>query len=922
MPANAYKNIVYNSTILATGNIIIGDVTYIIQEHLQESILFLQIQEKEADNHQYTAQLYLKSPHRNKGNLQTANGQPLLVEPITLEVSTGLLQLVNLFQENRRGTTEIWRTVVPRKKMRPEEVENQLIGELMTTFFAGDIGTVCQDFVDLLHHQKLEELLLVVAADAANIRNLPWEMCLQQLRTETAGTIALNNTNFGLIRTTGKALDRFDLKGQRPGASPLKLLFITALPEDLSEKSKLLEIEDEQKKLIQAIGGLEATSKPKIVIEFLDNASLEEIESALTARRHDIVHISGHGSFDAKVKKGVLYLEDEEGNEEQISGKALGEQLSRHNCIRLLILSACETAIAGIDGTGEQLAIASGIPAILGMRFAVTDKGAKAFTTVFYERLAKGETLTVAIAEAREKLWQNSQERRRKAPQIPYPAEWFTPVLYQNQYVAALTDETAYKEEIRSNFYPQLTFLKGSHTKLVGQGFIGRKGYLIRLRKAFAKGRSVCLHGLGGLGKTTLAEAFSDNYRKRHGHLLLLFRGSTQINEKIILDELLLEYEDTKPNERVLRKIKAAMESNIQPTEKLQILLDNYLQGRKTILIFDNFEDVQTTAGERYPIEDTGLNTFITYFIQHAPSNCHLLFTTRYSIAGLEKSIQHIPLDKMTYAEQYRYMNFSEVLRGIPIAERAILHRRLDGHPRSLEYLEGFKRNSSSADWKALQTYIAQTETKVFDNLLLEQLYAKLPDAERLLLQQASILITRSPLGALAVISEQDEATLAMLLQNLQDWSLCFWDAKHKELEVHALTREWLRQQQQPDSATVRKYALTVGGYFRTQRTWNDELLARDYFEIAEAWDKFANATFRLSGQYRLTGFYEKALRLNEEVLEKPIGEKDKAHAWNEIGLIWKMFGHYDKALAYYQKCLVVELSGTIAENSARNRRP
>lgn len=58
-----------------------------------------------------------------------------------------------------------------------------------------------------------------------------------------------------------------------------------------------------KKKLIEAIGGLEAIDQPKIVIEFLDNAALTEIETALTTRRHDIVHISGHGSFDATSKR-------------------------------------------------------------------------------------------------------------------------------------------------------------------------------------------------------------------------------------------------------------------------------------------------------------------------------------------------------------------------------------------------------------------------------------------------------------------------------------------------------------------------------------------------------------------------------------------------------------------------------------------
>lgn len=85
------------------------------------------------------------------------------------------------------------------------------------------------------------------------------------------------------------------------------MLFITALPENLSERDKLLEIEDEQRKLIEAVGKLEATgSPPKIITEFLDNAALEEINAALSARRHDIVHLSGHGAYLAHVQQGCF----------------------------------------------------------------------------------------------------------------------------------------------------------------------------------------------------------------------------------------------------------------------------------------------------------------------------------------------------------------------------------------------------------------------------------------------------------------------------------------------------------------------------------------------------------------------------------------------------------------------------------------
>lgn len=907
----SYNNIVYEPKIIQTsGDLALEKVVYRAHEDLQESILFLQIQPEQGGDYDYTAQLFVKAPNATETTLQSVDGQALLKEKIKLKISKQLLRLTVDIQQTRHSSTELMRVLKRYKHGQPEDLENQLAEGLKRVFFTGDIGTICRDFIDLLHRKKINELLLIIASTSEKIRNLPWEIVIHQLTKEITGSSRLANDSFGLIRSSEQSFKRFDLRSSLPTTSPLKLLFITALPENLSERNKLLEIEDEQRKLIEAIGGLEAIDQPKIVIEFLDNASLKEIDAALKVRKHDIVHISGHGSFDENIQQGVLYLEDEDGNENQVKGKQLGQLLSHHKCIRLLLLSACETAIAGKEGTCEELAQYSGIPAILGMRFAITDLGAKSFTTVFYERLAKGETLTHAIAEAREVLWQYIQERREKDIQSRNFAEWFTPVLYQNQYVAALVGKSTYEESVRRNFYPKLTFLKGKHTRLVGQGFIGRKSYLIRLRRAFLAGQHVCLYGLGGLGKTTLAEAFADNYRKRFGHhTIFIFRDGSKINEKAILDKLFWAYEDSQPDKMVLREAKTFLESDVPTTEKLQLLLDNFVKGRKIILIFDNFEDVQEKQDPKYhPIENPSLRLFIQYLVLHSSANCHILFTTRYAISGLEKHVLHFQLDKMSYAEQYRYMNYSEVLRAIPMTERQVLHRRLDGHPRSMDYLEALKRKSSVHEWGALSNYIQNVENQIFDNLLLERIYALLPKTEQLLLQQAGVLVGRSPLATLMAISEQPKTNLLSLLRNLQQWSLCFWDEKQQNLEVHALTREWLRQKRLPKNDTYKTWAFKAGMYFghpeNEHVTIDALILAKSYFEIAESWADFTRISFKMQHHYQRTGFYQKVIEINQEILEKTIVERERAYALNEIGYIHKLRADYDQALEYYQQSI------------------
>ncbi len=905
------KNIVYNSHITAGGNIHVGDNYYTVEKDFEESILFLKIDAVEGAADHYEAQLFIKSPH--KEHLAGA-GEALLKEKIQLSIPSQLWTQVQNFQTNRRGGSEIYRKFQFSSHGTPQAQENHLIQLLMTTFFSGDIGKICGDFIHLLQHQKINELLLVIASEAEEVRNLPWEMLVESLFPSSytdKGSEKKNlaKSNFGILRTVSASIQDFNLKADHTQSAPLKLLFVASLPENLSDGSKMLQIEDEQKKLIEAVGGLEVGKKPKMVIEFLDNASLQEIDEALTERNHDIVHISGHGAYNTNVKQGVLYLEDEDGDVLEITGSQLGEQLQHHACVKLLVLSACETAIAGTEGTAEQLT-KTGIPAIVGMRFPVTDEGAKQFTTQFYKALANGRSLTHALAEGRRTLWKSIQDHRKIPNARPRIAEWFTPVVYQNQYIGALVDtQKTYNANLLHRFYPKVQIEKTKQSRFIGQGFIGRKRPLIRLRKSLRQNRPVCIHGLGGFGKTTLVEAFAHQYRKRYGCEILMWRGNEgQINEQVVLEDLLMKYELTQPDAFAFKKIeKFVKESDADPRAKLQKLLDNYLQRHPTILVFDNFEDVQVAAenGKEYLIADEGLKSFLLHLLQNAPPKCHLLFTTRYPISDLLPQVLHLPLHQMSYAEQYRFLQYSEVLRAIPMEDRDQLYKRLEGHPRALEYLEALTKND--VDWKELDKQVGKVSADIYANLYLEKIYQKLPEDAQKLFAQLSVLIGRTPLAALVEMTQQDESALIPLLQILRNWSVCFWDEKAKIVGIHALTQDWLQKNALPPTHPSFKNASnTLGEYFRNQPTWADEILAKEYFEAAENWEDFANTSFNLQNHYQLIGTYEKAYNLNWRLLEKEIGERNKGVSYNNLGLIFKIKGKLDRALYFYHQGLEI----------------
>ncbi len=887
-----HKNIVYNSAIITQGNIHIGDVSYNISHDFHHAILFLKL-EKTEEEKTWLAQLGIKSKHHTISQL--------LFEKVEVNISPTLFTQVATFQEVRRLDEFTFRGL---GHITPQNIQNEeeyLAQQLFSTFFHGDILTVCQDFVSLLEKQKISELMLAVACEDNTIVNLPFEMAIPKFFPEKLNekrqSLAVNH--FGFVRTLETTLESFEMQGKPSHAAPLKLLFVTALPENLSERSKMLEIEEEQKRLIDAIGSFEATGgKPKLVIEFLDTASLTEINDALHKHQHHIVHISGHGSYNPDTNQGILHLEDDDGKHQEVTGAQLGETLRQHGCVKLLILSACETAIAG-NGVVEQSAM-FGIPALIAMRFSVTDEAAKIFTTALYAAIAKGETLTLAIAQAREALWKKVETQRQIAPQQIHLAEWFTPIIYLNQYTEALVNPRE-SYLLPEDFYPRSDFFKTKNTRLIGAGFVGRKRYLNQLRRYFRRGNQVCLHGLGGLGKTTLAEAFANNY-DNHSHQLLIFRGGNQLLEKSILDELLAQLEkDENANKNTIRHLKSHLESDATSTEKLQSLITNYLQNRKTILIFDNFEDVQRTEdGEQQrKINSESMREFYQYFCQNTPPNCHLLFTSRYTIADLSGVVTHLALDKMSYAEQYRLSNFSPTLRLISMSDRQEVFKRLDGHPRAFEFLEALLKNDTHLTWENIAPSLGKTESQVVENLLLSKIYERLSSDEQQLLQMASVFITRTPLTALEYLNPPMSTAM---LANLSDWSLCFWD-DNQHFEIHRLTREWMIQHKIAPQQR-KEWALNAAKYFESQFSWNNLELAKEYYEVAEAWEEFTQASFLLEGRYRYLGFYLKAIQLMKFVLNKNILEKMKGIAYNRIGLNLKEIGQLDDALNCYNKSL------------------
>ena len=101
----------------------------------------------------------------------------------------------------------------------------------------------------------------------------------------------------------------------------------------------------------------------------------------------------------------------------------MGRLFAAHPALRLAVVNACEGARASeqsvFSSTGAVLA-RRGIPAVVSMQYAITDRAAIEFSRTFYDGLAQGLPVDEAVQEARLAI----------SMALGGSAEWGTPVLY------------------------------------------------------------------------------------------------------------------------------------------------------------------------------------------------------------------------------------------------------------------------------------------------------------------------------------------------------------------------------------------------------------------------------------------------------------------------------------------------------------
>lgn len=284
------------------------------------------------------------------------------------------------------------------------------VGEALYGALVAD-GEVRQRMVSTLDAAKLARQPLPVemrfGAGTHRLARLPWELICDQ------GRFLVRDTTIALSRYPEAAVPVTESLGDLP----LRVLLVISRPAGVVP----LDPEEERRALLHGLRTL--AEEEDVVVDMLRPPTQEMLAEAVTTGGYHVVHFDGHGGFalDEAEPQGYLVFEDEYGAVQLVSADEMSATL-RNTEVRLVVLSACQTAVTAAEGMWSGVAPAllqAGVPLVVAMQCSVPTDTAATFARQFYASLAHGKPLIEAVADGRRPL-----VGRR------YHDTWFIPVLY------------------------------------------------------------------------------------------------------------------------------------------------------------------------------------------------------------------------------------------------------------------------------------------------------------------------------------------------------------------------------------------------------------------------------------------------------------------------------------------------------------
>ncbi|WP_243745983.1 tetratricopeptide repeat protein [Tahibacter aquaticus] len=540
-------------------------------------------------------------------------------------------------------------------------------------------------------------LQLQIASDDARVLSWPWE--------------ALRDPQVGNLAQHCRIERQLDSAGDPPPLSPdlsrerVNILLVIARPyrDDVAYRSI-------SRPLVELIQSENLPASVKV----LRPPTFDQLRRELQDHpgQYHIVHFDGHGGFGSigtdtsdrfKGPQGQLAFENDDGSEDAVSAAKLSELLREHR-IPVAVLNACQSAMLSEQADDAFASVATallkaGVRSVVAMGYSLYVSGARQFLPAFYRGLFRSGSVAEAVRSGRQAMLAKPQRHGDIALQ-----DWLVPVLYQQDALALDFAARAGAQHVDTNAgLPQEAQVEPGHAP---HGVIGRDSAVLELERA-SRGAppALLLHGLGGVGKTTLARGY------------LQWLAHTQgLPEKVIWQNLAEVRSFDYLRNRLVEEL-FGTDAMALPDVQKWTALEQALRQRALLLIWDNFESASGAADaggavDAMPVADR--QALKQFLVRLRGGKTKVLITSRSDEQWLGAEIcRRLPLSGLQGEERQALAQAILADQGLRLdakdQDTADLIYSLHGHPLMMRaILPRISRSGARQLLQELEQYVPQ----------------------------------------------------------------------------------------------------------------------------------------------------------------------------------------------------------------------
>ena len=326
-----------------------------------------------------------------------------------------------------------------------------------------------------------EKIVLKVSSEREKIHNLPFEL----IYDDEIGFL-LKQGHITLIRDIPSTYKKII-----PIKDKVRILFIISLPLETYQKSPLDPL-NELKIIYDALSPY--IDKGMVEVDVEEKANLKAIRTRLAKGDYNIIHFTGHG-----IRGGKLLIEDEEDTDkERIISIEEFAQLFRYKNIRLFYFDACETAKATELEPSLAYYIYKNLPqsCVIANLMTVFDPLATEATKQIYQALFEKNNLAEVLTPVR----------------LGLSKDWWKPVVFSSEPKGHIFEIEKPKKIVKSRI-KRLPEETTTH-------YVYRYALVREASDKIENTNYLVLHGIGGAGKSTLAQYLAEFYEGKFRHIL------------------------------------------------------------------------------------------------------------------------------------------------------------------------------------------------------------------------------------------------------------------------------------------------------------------------------------------------------------------------------------------------------------------